>query len=208
MNSTKFLYKIILSISILASINSGWAQNQDFSLTLKESVLNKMFKAIGEIHGTADYSCLFISGTYEWTLIDPQIKLHPNKADFIADAKVTIGDYNYLIHVSGNVEICYEPTINLIFVEIEEAKFPLNMILFGKLRHLKDIDLAKYFETPLIFEGPLTIGTEMLFDMPDKTQKKIYMHPLNCGVKIAEKEILVTAEMEFLNKEKTKSVVK
>lgn len=204
----KFLNKIILSLFILAVNNSTWAQNQDFSLTLKESVLNKMFKAIGEIHGTSTYSFLFIDGTYDWTLIDPLIKLHPNKADFIADAKVTVGDYNYLIHVSGNVEICYEPTTNLIYVEIEEAKFPLNMMFFGKLHHIKDIDLARYFETPLTFEGPLTVGAEMLFDMPDKTQKKIYMHPLNCGVKIAEKEVLVTAEMEFLNKEKLQSAAK
>ncbi len=189
-------------------MNSIWAQNQDFSLTLKESVLNKMFKAIGEIHGTSTYSFMFIDGTYDWTLINPQIKLHHNKADFIADAKVTISDYNYLIHVSGNVEICYEPTTNLIYVEIEEAKFPLNIMFFGKIRHVKDIDLTKYFETPLTFEGPLSVGTEIVFDMPDKTQKRIYMHPLNCGVKIAEKEILVTAEMEFLNKETTKSVTK
>lgn len=204
----KFFHKIFLSILFFVSSNSLRAQNQDFSLTLKESVLNKMFIAIGEIHGTSTYSFMFMDGTYDWVLINPQIKLHPNKADFIADAKVTIGDYNYLIHVSGNVEVCYEPTTNLIYVEIEEAKFPLNIMFFGKLRHLKDIDLAKYFEAPLLFEGPLTVGTEMLFDMPDKTQKRIYMHPLNCGVKIAEKEILVTAEMEFLNKEKSQSIVK
>jgi hypothetical protein len=204
----KISSKILLSILFLFLIESTRGQNQDFSLTLKESVLNKMFKAIGEIHGTSVYSFMFIDGTYDWTLINPQIKLHPNKADFICDVRVTIGNYSYLIHVSGNVEICYEPTTNLIYVEITEAKFPLNMMFFGKLHHLKDINLTQYFETPLTFEGPLTIGTEILFNMPDNTQKKIFMHPLNCGVKIAEKEILVTAEMEFVNKEKKQTFVK
>src|ERR1035437_6640960 len=208
MNFMKFLKKIIFSIILLSTINSAWAQNQDFAVTLKESVLNKMFNAIGEIHGTSDYSFMFIDGTYDWLLINPQIKLHPDKADFIADAKITIANFNYLIHVSGNVEICYEPKTNLIYVEITEAIFPLNMMFFGKLVHLRDINLAPYFETPLTFAGPLTIGTEIVFDMPDKTQKKIYMHPLNCGVKIAEKEILVTAEMEFVNKEKNQILVK
>jgi hypothetical protein len=29
------------------------------------------------------------------------------------------------------------------------------------------------------------------------------MHPVNCGVKIAEKQIIVSAEMEFINREDT-----
>ena len=204
----KTVQKIIFALILCVPFSITLAQNQDFSLTLKESVLNKMFKAIGEIHGTSAYSFMFMDGTYDWTLLNPQINLHSNKADFITDAKVSIGNYRYLIHVSGNVEICYEPTTNLIYVEITEAKFPLNILFLGKLHHLKDINLAQYFETPLTFDGPLTIGTEIVFDMPDKTHKKIYMHPVNCGVKIAEKEVFVTAEMEFLNKEKNQTAVK
>lgn len=204
----KFLKNIILTLIFLGYLHVIQAQSHDLSVTLKESVLNKMFNAIGEIHGTSAYSFMFIDGTYDWTLVNPQIKLHPNKADFIADAKVAIGNYNYLIHVSGNVEICYEPKTNLVYVEITEAKFPLNMMFFGKLCHIRDINLAPYFQTPLTFEGPLSIGTEMVFEMPDKTQKKIYIHPLNCGVKIEEKEIFVIAEMEFINPEKSQTSIK
>ena len=179
------------------------AQNQDLTVILKESVLNKMFTAIGDIKGTSSYSFMFIEGTYNWDLINPQIKLHANRADFVSDVKVTVGKYNYLIHVTGDVEVCYESTTNLIYVEITEAKFPLNIMFFGKLKHLWDVDLASYFETPFTFEGPLTIGTEMVFTMPDNTTKTIYAHPLNCGVKIAEKQIIVSAEMEFVNRNAT-----
>ena len=198
-----FLKKTII-LFLLAVLPLGTrAQNQDLTVILKESVLNKMFTAIGDIKGTSSYSFMFIEGTYNWDLINPQIKLHANRADFVSDVKVTVGKYNYLIHVTGDVEVCYESTTNLIYVEITEAKFPLNIMFFGKLKHLWDVDLASYFETPFTFEGPLTIGTEMVFTMPDNTTKTIYAHPLNCGVKIAEKQIIVSAEMEFVNRNAT-----
>lgn len=184
------------------------AQNPDLTVELKESVLNKLFAAIGEIKGTSTYSFLFIEGTYQWDLIKPQIKLHPDRADFVTDVLVTVGSYHYTMHITGNVEICYEPTTNLIYVEITEAKFPLNILFFGKIRHLWDVDLASYFETPFTFEGPLTMGTEMIFDMPDGSQKRIFLHPLNCGVKIAEKVVLVSAETEFVERPATSIPIK
>ena len=151
---------------------------------------------------------MFIEGTYTWTLVNPQIKLHPNKADFISDVKVSVGKYNYIMKVNGIVEICYEPTTNLIYVEITEAEFPLDIMFMGKLRHLWNVDLADYFETPFTFEGPLTIGTEMVFTMPDGTSKTIYCHPLNCGVKIAEKQVIVSAETEFVERIIDKKIAK
>lgn len=191
---------------LLFSCLSLRAQNQDLTVSIQESVLNKMFKAMGSIKGTSEYSFMFIEGTYDWMLINPQFKIHPNKMDFVTDVKVSIGGREYIIHVNGATEVCYEPTTNLIYVEITDAKFPLNMMFFGKLTHLWDVNLTQYFETPFTFEGPLTIGTEFVLPMPDNTIKTIYAHPLNCGVKIAEKQIIVSAEMEFINKESLKPV--
>lgn len=180
------------------------AQNQDLTVIIQESVLNKMVKAIGEIKGTSTYSFMLIEGTYDWTLIHPQFKIHPGKIDFVTDVKVSISKYDYLMHVTGKAEACYEPTTNLIYVEITDATFPLNMMFMGKIRHLWDVDLAQYFETPFTFEGPLTIGTEFTLPMPDNTSRTVYAHPLNCGVKIAEKQIIVSAELELINKEAIK----
>lgn len=195
-----FFKKTFLIILIFCLPFIGKAQNQDLIVILKESVLNKMFTAIGEIKGTSLYSFMFIEGTYTWTLINPQIKLHPNNADFETVVNVSSGKYSYKTKVDGKVEICYEPTTNLIYVEITEAKFPLDIMFFGKLRHLWNVDLVEYFETPFTFEGPLTMGTEMAFSMPDGSSKKIYCHPINCGVKIAEKQVIVSAETEFVEK--------
>lgn len=197
----RFSGKILLFTILLIGTKCVPAQNQDLIVVLKESALNKMFNAIGQIKGTSTYSFMFIDGSYKWTLINPLIKLHSNKADFICDVNVTAGKLDYTTKVKGIVEICYEPTTNLIYIEITEALFPLNIMFAGKQRHIWDVELADYFETPFIFEGPLTMGTEMAFSMPDGTSKKIYCHPLNCGVKIAEKQVIVSAETEFLDKQ-------
>jgi hypothetical protein len=183
---------------------SSSAQNQDLVVTLHESVLNKMFKAIGQIKGTSAYSFMFIEGTYTWTLLNPHFKIHQGKVDFETDVIVNVSKYSYLIHVSGDAETCYDQDANLILVEITKASFPLNIMFFGKLKHLWDVQLASYFETPFFFEGPLTIGTEFVFPMPDNTTKTVYAHPVNCGVKIVEKQIVVSAEMEFINRDEIK----
>jgi hypothetical protein len=194
----KIALLLITQLLIFQGIKS---QNKDLGVVIQESVLNKMFKAIGEIKGTSSYSFMFIEGTYDWTLVNPQIKLHPNHADFITDVKVTVGSHSYMAKVTGNVEVCYEPSTNLIYVEITEALFPLNIMFFGKITKLWDVNLKRYFETPFTFEGPLTMGTEMVFDMPDNTQRKIYMYPKNCGVKVVEKQIIVSAEMDFISRD-------
>lgn len=177
------------------------ARDQDLTVTIQEAVLNKMFRAIGDIRGTSSYSFMFIEGTYTWTLINPQFRIHPGRVDFVTDVKVVLAEYSYVMHVTGNAEVCYEPLTNLIYVEITDAKFPVNIIFMGRQHHLWDVNLAQYFETPFTFDGPLTIGTEFVFPMPDNTTRTVYAHPVNCGVKIAEKQITVSAEMEFVNRE-------
>lgn len=196
---------LLLVYCLLAFINCG-AQNQDITITIQEATLNKIVKSLGEIKGTSTYSFMFIEGTYEWKLINPQFRVHPGRIDFVTDVKVTVSKYSYLIHVTGNAEACYEPTTNLIYIEINEANFPLNIMFLGSLKHLWDVDLAQYFLTPFIFEGPMTIGTEFIFPMPDNTTRTLYAHPLNCGVKIAEKQILVSAEIEFINRDESNNI--
>lgn len=190
-----FLLAFCLSVSLRIS-----AQPQDLTITIKEPVVNKMFTALGDIKGSAPYSFIIMEGTYNWQLINPRIQLHPGHADFVTDAKVTAGKFGYMMHVVGNVEVCYEPLTNLIYVEITEAKFPLNIMFLGSLKHLWDVDLARYFVTPFTFEGPLTVGTEFNFPMPDNTISTIYAHALSCDLKVQEKQITVATEVEFVNR--------
>jgi hypothetical protein len=194
---------LLLLLTFFALIEKTRSQNQDFTITIKESILNKMVASIGEIKGTNQYSFMFIHGTYDWSLLNPGFQIHPGKLDFVTDVTISQSGYKYTTSVTGNAEVCYEPSNNLIFIEITEAQFPLNIMFLGKLRHLWNINLAPYFSTPFTFEGPLTIGTEFVFSMPDNTTRTLYAHPLNCGVKIDEKQILVSAEVEFINRNET-----
>jgi hypothetical protein len=203
----KKTFVIILMLYLSFSGGSTRAQNQDLVVTLHESVLNKMCKALGQIKGTSAYSFMFMEGTYTWTMINPHFKIHPGRVDFETDVMVNVSKYNYMIHVSGDAETCYDQDANLILVEITNAKFPLNIMFLGKLRHIWDVDLAPYFETPFFFEGPLNTGAEFVFPMPDNTTKTLYAHPVNCGVKIAEKQIIVSAEMEFINRDEQKTPI-
>jgi len=173
------------------------SQNSDMKIALHENMINKMLKAIGDVKGTSEYSFMFFKGTYNWALHNAQINIHPNKVEFTTDAVVSVGKLSYTNHVVGKMEVCYEPTTNLIYIEMVEAFYPLNILFFGKERHITDIDLKKYFETPFTFEGPLTTSTEMQFEMPDNTIKTLYAHPTLCYVKILEKMILVSADVEF-----------
>lgn len=195
-------FSFLLAFLLLLSLRLN-AQTQDLTITIKEPIVNKIFKALGDIKGTSTYSFLMMEGTYTWQLLNPRIQLHPGRADFVTDAKVSIGKFGYTMHVIGNVEVCYEPLTNLIYVEITEAKFPLNMLFLGSLKHLTDVDLAKYFETPFVFEGPLTVGTEFNFPMPDNTIATVYAHALSCDLKVQEKQITVATEVEFVNKKIT-----
>lgn len=192
-------YKIcwIFYILLLTNLNVN-SQTNDFKVALHESMLNKLLVSMGEIKGSSEYSFMFMNGTYYWSLFNPQIKLYPNKAEFTTDVKVTIGKFSYTNHVVGKMEVCYEPSSNLIYVEMVEALYPLNIMVMGKEMTVTTINLAKYFETPFTFEGPLSATTSMQFEMPDKSIKTLYVHLKNCGVKISEKIILVSADVDFL----------
>lgn len=196
--SKKYLVPFICVWLMMFTTVNLKSQNNDFKITLHENMLNKLLLSFGEIKGASEYSFLLLDGTYYWTLHNPQIKLHPNKAEFTADVKITIGKLNYTNHVIGKMEVCYEPTTNLIYVEMIEAFYPLNILFLGKERNITTINLAKYFETPFTFEGPLSVNTTMQFEMPDNSIKYIYAHPKNCTVKISEKIIVVYADVDFL----------
>lgn len=196
------VFSFLLTFTLFLSLQLN-AQTQDLTITIKEPIVNKIFTALGDIKGTSTYSFLFMEGTYNWQLINPRIQLHPGRADFITEAKVSMGKFGYTMHVVGNVEVCYEPQTNLIYVEITEAKFPLNIMFLGSLKHITDVDLANYFETPFVFEGPLTIGTEFNFPMPDNTIATVYAHALSCDLRVEEKQITVATEVEFINKKTT-----
>jgi hypothetical protein len=172
----------------------------DLKVQLHEASINKIFQAIGNISGSADYETLFFKGKYNWTMMNPHIVLKPGKGDFVTDVRVEAGLINYTSQVIGNVDIWYDVKTNLINVKITKAIFEIYTKVLGQKVHLKDIDLAEYLTDPMTFEGPMTLNTDMTFIMPDGKTKKIYCWPTHCQLVVLENIIEVVCKLEFAEK--------
>src|ERR1700741_4160071 len=118
----------ILSFTLIFSFLTGKGQTKavsktplpvnDFTATLHEETLNKVFAAIGEIKGSNDYEVMLIKGKYYWTVINPKISIRPDSSQFICDAKVDVGPFTYTTKVPGDVKITYDQKKNEIQVKI------------------------------------------------------------------------------------------
>jgi hypothetical protein len=172
----------------------------DLRIVLHEEMLNKVFKALGPISGTEEYKILFSTNHYTWTVLNPQIRLKPGKADFVADVNVKTGPFDYNSNIVGDVAVTYDAKKNLINVKITHAVFEIYTKVLGTKYHLKDLDLAQYFPDPFSFEGPAGMETDMDFTMPDNSVRKVWMKPTDCDVIVEDHQISVPCETEFYQK--------
>ncbi len=190
------------TLTLLFAIIIKGAQAQqpvrnDLTMQLHEETLNKMLKAVGEIKGSSPYEVMFVKGTYHWSLINPTIQLMKDSARFKTDAKVEVGLFKYTDEVVGKVTISYQTKTNQIAVRIVDAPFEIYTTILGKKIVLKRIQIADYFKTPFLFEGPMTMKGAMEFMMPDSTIKTLVAKPSQCDIKIVPQRIMVSTELEF-----------
>lgn len=162
-----------------------------------------MVNAIGTITGSSEYKVAFISGTYTWTLLTPRIELIKDSARFITDVNVQAGPFDYTTTVPGKAHIAYDMATNKINIRITDAVFGVYTKIFGKKIHLKDIQLADYFTTPFQFEGPMSLEAPFDFELPDKSVKKIVAKPANCILQIHPQQIVLNAQLVFLDVNQT-----
>lgn len=192
---------LLLTLSIFTVLTSrAQTASNDLKVLLHEESINKMFKAIGNISGKSEYEIMFFKGSYDWTMMNPRIILKPGKGDFVTDVRVQAGLISYSTQVTGNVDIWYDVKTNLINVRITKAIFEIYTKVLGQKVHIKDLDLAEYFTEPFTFEGPMTLNTDMLFELPDGKTKKIFIKPSKCELRVLEKMVEVACELEFSEK--------
>lgn len=197
------MYRLFFLAFLFFLCTAGFAQKSeknDMIVSLREETLNKMLKAVGEVKGSSEYSVAFLKGTYHWFLKDAKITLIPDSAKFIANATVKIGSFEYTDKVNGKVAVNYNEATNQIAVQIVDAVFEIYTEILGVHMSVKKIQLADYFVAPFIFEGPMTMNSDMEFTMPDNTKKVIQARPKKCDIKIGYKEILVCTEIDFVDK--------
>ena len=200
-NTLQTLRTLRLCMIFFVCAESSYAQKyNDFSVSLHEEAINKVFVAVGDISGTSDYEVMLIKGKYHWKILNPRINLKPDSSDFTCDAKVEVGPLHYSTKVVGNVKVYYDNKKNEISIKITRAIFELYTMIFEKKIHIKDIHLEEHFTEPFVFEGPRTLATDMEFTMPDSTKKKIYVQPTDCEMKVKLKEICTVCEIEASGK--------
>lgn len=193
-----------ISILLFASSINCFSQN-DVEVVLHQNMVNKVLRAIGSISDTSSYKILFFKGTYKWTVIDPKIELKANgKAEFKCDIQVEAGFFCYRDEVIGDADVWYDRDSNLVKIQIKHGLFEVYTHIFGAKMHIKDVDLAEFYTTPLAFEGPRTIGTSVEFTMPNESKKTIYAVPYRCDLAIEEKKIVLKCDMQFLDKDPSK----
>jgi hypothetical protein len=191
---------VFFFIASVSSFAQSLAGANDLKVQLHEESINKIFRAIGNIEGSAEYEVMLFKGNYNWTMMNPHIILRPGKGDFLTDVRVKAGLIDYTSQVVGNVDIWYDVKTNLINVKVTKAIFEIYTKILGSKVHIKYIDLAQYLTDPITFEGPMTLNTDMTFTMPDGKTKKIFIWPSKCELKVLEKIVEVVAELEFSEK--------
>lgn len=195
-----------LFLLILIGISFCWhpARSQsvpanDLVVILHQETLNKLFTALGDISGTEDYEVLLMKRKYTWYLSHMRIHLQKDSASFITDATVDAGFGIYKDEVIGKVAIDYDEKQNKISVKVVDAVFEVFINLMGKRLVIKRVQLANYLTTPFTFEGPMTLENEMSFQMPDGTDKKLFLKPRKCSIRVENEKIVVSTEIDFLD---------
>lgn len=143
---------------------------------------------------------MFVKGKYHWKVVNPQIRIRPDSSQFVCDAIVNVGPFNYKTTVNGDVKISYDKLNDKIGIRITRAIFELYTVMFDKKFHIKDIHLEEYFKDPFLFDGPKSYGTSMDVSLPDSVKKKIYIQPSDCDVIIKWREVAAACEVEVSDK--------
>ena len=171
----------------------------DLVVILHQETLNKLFGAIGEISGTEEYEILLMKKKYTWFLSNMRIQLQKDSASFITDATVDAGFGIYKDQVVGKVAIDYDEKRNKISVKVVDAVFEIFINFMGKRLVIKRVQLANYLTTPFTFEGPMTLENEMSFQMPDGSEKKLFLKPSRCIIRVEPEKIIVSTEIDFFH---------
>lgn len=179
--------------------SSLWSQ-QDIVITVHESTINNLFKAVGNITGHGEYKTGLINNKYSWTLENLRIEILKDSAQFFTDASVKTWLGNYKDEVVGKVAISYNEKNNLITIRVVDAPFEIGITLFGKRVILKKLQIADYLTTPFEFEGPLTFKNELEFSMPDGSIRKIEAKPSRCKIEIIPDKIQVSTKIQYSQK--------
>ena len=176
----------------------GFSQNNNnLSVEIHESMINKVLKVVGQISGENEYETFLMKGSYKWTVMNPQIKLTDKKAQFVADLKVETGSIQYTDKIVGDFSVTYNQQTNKLELKLTSAIYEIYTKILGQKISIKKINLADYYKDPFLFDGPMEYQSVMPFTMPDKSVKKIAAKVKNCIIQVVPSKIIMNTEVDF-----------
>ena len=199
----KIFFCTLVSSSIFSptfsQINTNSKEN-DLTVVLHESGLNKLINTVGEISGEGTYEIMFIKSSYTWLLKNTKIELIKDSAIFETDVEIKTGFDTYFDHVIGTMVVSYNKKKNEISINLLDAIVHLRASILGKSFTIKKIQLADYFKQGFVFDGPATAAKEMKLALPNGTIKVIDSKIDDVNIFIEENKIRVCGELYFFEK--------
>jgi len=141
--------------------------DQDVSVVIEESMVNKLLEAIGPVSGEGEADVKFSKMDYKWQVRHPSVEFEDGKAMFRADAKIKVSGVNYETPVRGHCDVTYDSEENKIYIQVKSAKFNLEFNVFGQKIKLGKVDVASFYSPKFNFDGPEPIKQDMVVDLPD-----------------------------------------
>lgn len=191
------LRRLFPFLCLLFVWQNGFGQAPDATVILHQHLLNAFLESVGPVSGTKDFNLLGVKGTYTWTLSNARIELLPGHARFLADANIKAGPISYSAPAVGNVKVDYDSKDNRIRIRVEHAIFEIYTKVFGRKIHIASIDAAEFYHPQFEFAGPRPVETSVNVKLPDGRVKVLYIEPVSQDMRIEDKQIVVTSQLEF-----------
>lgn len=127
---------------------------QDVEVRLHENVLNTIVGALAPISGEGDFQSPLGSGRYTWTLKNPKLAIKADGLNFLADTHVIMNGIPYTTVSKGQAKVNLNEKNKKIELQITQASFALQFVVFGNKIHLTDIDISSMVNQKFALDTP------------------------------------------------------
>lgn len=204
------MVKKMFFLSLFLLISYAFSNDFDARIIINQSALNKFLEAVGPLTYKGNFSkkSMNLLIDYSWTVQNPSIQIHPEKAVFKADVSIEVGPvkkgsfnilsspFKYPTTAKGVVEIKYNENSNRISVKVKEVSFEVSVNILGQKVHVTDVDISQFYRPEFEFNGPQPIQKTIETKTPDGKIKtfKIIARP---RMILEEGQIVVSTPVNF-----------
>ena len=177
----KWVKSLMLCLIYFSSMHAG-----EVSLSISEDLINQYLKVIG------NYKTVQKKDKGQWSIQNPHVKLKNNEALFLAKVIYKQGLINIRKDIKLNLRVKYDLKKNELFLVFDNSI--IDMERRGIL--LNSIDLKKFYEPKLIFNGPKL--KNKYFKTQFNPKRKIHIKPNFAEIFIENETIDLILNLSFV----------